>query len=484
MSDGQTSKIPPPSAEHRKIAAQQFERASKAISSRNFDYGIKLLQTCCKIDPANLIYRKTLRLAEKTKYKKNMRGSAMAFLTASPSKAKLKAAQTTKDYLKVLEYGEEALAYNPWDTGVQADMAAAADALGELDLAIWIMEESRQKNPKNSSVNRRLARLYEKRGDFTQAINLWDLIRQVNPRDDEAAKKTQELAATDTITRGKYEATQAEAEEAGLTRPGLKPTESEEDEQPADEPAAEAPPTPAVAELQEAIDADPTNTHAYLRLAGVHRRAGELEKARAVLQRGLGPTGNDFEIAIELAELKIDGLRRDLALADKRLRAKSTDPDARAARSRLVKEINTRELELYRQKADRYPTNKAYHYELGLRLFRAGQVDEAIGELQGLRGDAKFGWRALMYLGLCFKARDNWRLAQRNLEEALSKVPETEKQSRKEILFQLAQGNAEAEDFEKAGAFAQELIALDPKFRDVSRLAAEWKSRGGSKPAE
>lgn len=478
MAETPPAKLPAPSDEHRKIAAQQFDRANKAIATGNFDYGIKLLITCCKIDPGNLIYRKALRLAEKTKYKNNLRGSALAFLSSSPAKAKVKAARATKDYLKVLEYGEEALAHNPWNVGVQADMAAAADALGELDLAVWIMEQARQKKPKDAAVNRRLARLYEKRGNFTQAINLWELIRQVNPRDDEAGKKTQELAATETITRGKYEAVTDDAEQAGAERPGLKPTAPAADE-PAAAPAPEAPAPPAVAALQQAIDEDPTNVHAHLRLAGVHRRAGDLDKARAVLKNGLGPTGNHFELVIELAELDVEGLRRDLAHAEKRLKARPDDAEARAARARRVKEINTRELELYRQKADRYPTNKTHHYELGLRLYRAGQVEEAIGELQGLRGDGRYGWRALMYLGLCFKARSNWRLAQRNFEEALSKAPEGEPQSRKEILFQLAQGHAEAEDFDKALAFAQDLVALDPRFRDIGRLAAEWKARGG-----
>ena len=36
---------------------------------------------------------------------------------------KLKAARASRDYLKVLEHGEEILARNPWDVGTQMDMA-------------------------------------------------------------------------------------------------------------------------------------------------------------------------------------------------------------------------------------------------------------------------------------------------------------------------------------------------------------------------
>src|SRR2546421_12985807 len=104
MADSHASVLPPPSPEHRRIAAGQFERANQVIATGNFDYGIQLLLTCCKLDPANLIYRQRLRHTEKTKYKNNLRGSRLALLTNSARKAKIKNAKRSRDYLKVLEY--------------------------------------------------------------------------------------------------------------------------------------------------------------------------------------------------------------------------------------------------------------------------------------------------------------------------------------------------------------------------------------------
>src|SRR5262249_55195006 len=118
MSD-QGSSVPAPSAEHQRIAAAQFERANHVIQTGNYDYGIQLLLTCCKLDPANLVFRQKLRLTEKTKYKNNLKGSKMALLSTAPGKAKIKRAKHAGEYLKVLEHGEEVLASNPWDTGVQ-----------------------------------------------------------------------------------------------------------------------------------------------------------------------------------------------------------------------------------------------------------------------------------------------------------------------------------------------------------------------------
>jgi len=487
MADNDASILPPPSPEHRRIAAGQFERANQVIATGNYDYGIQLLLTCCKLDPANLIYRQALRQTEKTKYKNNRRGSRLALLTTSAAKAKIKAAKRARDYLRMLQHGEEVLARNPWDTGAQLDMAAAADALGLLDLAIWILEQARHKDPRDVTVNRTLARLCEKGGHFNQAINLWELVRVAAPKDLEAASKAKDLAASDTIARTRVkwmamnEDAEPEAEVETETEAAAAPPAKAEPPRPAPEEAPPKQPIDRVANdaapLWARIKADPTNANAYLHLCGLYRRAGQLDQARAVLQQGLAPTGNQFDLATELADLDIEPFRRNLALTDDKLRAQPRDEELRKIRIRLLKEINTRELDLYRQKADRYPSEKGHRFEVGLRLLRARQVDEAILELQAARADPRHQWRALLYLGYCFKQRNNWRLAQRNFEEALRTMPPGENDSRKEILFQLAQGCAEAGDLARAIDLGYELADLDFAYRDIGRLLEAWQGR-------
>ena len=205
MASHDVSHLPPIAPEHRRAAAGQYERANQVIATGNFDYGIQLLLSCCKLDPANLIYRQALRRTEKAKYKNNLRGSLLAGLRTWAIRTKIKASRRGRDYLKVLEHGEKVLAYNPWDTGTQMEMAEAADALGLLDLAVWSLEQTRQKSPQDLSVNRALARMYEKRGNFTQAIALWELIRRAAPADVEAQDKAMDLAACETIARGRYD---------------------------------------------------------------------------------------------------------------------------------------------------------------------------------------------------------------------------------------------------------------------------------------
>jgi tetratricopeptide (TPR) repeat protein len=475
MTDTDVSILPSPDPEHRRIAAGQFERANQVIATGNFDYGIQLLLTCCKLDPAYLIYRRTLRQTEKNKYQNNLHGSRMAFLSTSGAKARLKAAKRAHDYLKVLEFGEEILTRNPWDTGTQLDMAAAAETLDLLDLAVWIMEQARQKNPKDVAVNRPLARLYEKRGLFNQAMALWELVRTAAPNDPEARNKAKDLAASATIVRGHYESVVDGGSEA-------EGEENEDDE--TDDETNAGPSSPVVdrraqdiARFRAQIEKDPTLPVPYLNFATYYRRAGLLEEARAVLEEGLGPTGRPFEFLTELAELEIEPFRQNLAMVDEQLRGPAPTDDLKTLRHRLLKEINTRELDLYRQKADHFPTDKSFRFELGVRLLRAGQVDEAIRELQGIRNDPRHQWKVLFYLGYCFKSRNNWRLAERNFEEALKLLPPGEEASRKELLFQLAQGAAIAGELAKAVELGYELANLDFGFHDIGRLLEEWQTR-------
>jgi tetratricopeptide (TPR) repeat protein len=470
--------LPRLSHEQRRVAAGQFERANQVITTGNHDYGIQLLLTCCKLDPGSLIYRQKLRQTEKAKFQNNLRGSSLAFLTTIPAKMKLRKALRREDHLKVLEVAEQILVRNPWDVPCQLALAESFEALELLDLAVWTLDQARQKDPNNPKVNRALARLYEKRGNFTQAMALWNLVKKAAPYDVEAQHKAKDLAASATIAKGRYE--EAIQNLQNEVPGGEAETAAEQDAlaqtQGALTPAEERTNREATA-LRARIKADPTNPQVYVQLALMYRRADLPDQAAEVLKEGLGPTGSHFELALVLADLEIEPFRKNLALAEEKLRHNPEDKELQKIRNRLVQEINVRELDFYRQKAERYPTEMGHRFEMGLRLMRCGQVDEAIKELQAARSDPRLHGRALVYLGYCFKSRNNWRLAQRNFEEAMQQLPATEEALRKEIMFQLAQGYADSGDLNRAIEQGYELANLDFGYHDIGRLLDEWQER-------
>ena len=136
-----------------------------------------------------------------------------------------------------------------------------------------------------------------------------------------------------------------------------------------------------------------------------------------------------------------------------------------------------RALRRYMEGADRFPQDLGYRLELGIRLAEADQLDEAIVELQQARKEPRLLWKAAMHLGLCFKKRNNWRLAQRNFEEALAQLPPNEEEGRKEILYHLAVGSAESGELQRAIDLGHDLANIDFGFKDIGKLLDDWENR-------
>ena len=82
-----------------------------------------------------------------------------------------------------------------------------------------------------------------------------------------------------------------------------------------------------------------------------------------------------------------------------------------------------------------------------------------------------------MYLGFAFKSRNNWRLAQRNFKESLEQIPANEENQKKEVLFQLATGHAEAGELSQAIDMGSELANLDFNYRDIGQLLDQWQDK-------
>jgi serine/threonine protein kinase len=193
--------LPP---EHQQAAALQFERAEEARNNENIEYAVQLLVSCCKLDPASIVYRQTLRDITNSAARQGLLGSWLASLSTLTTRARLHAAKRAGHFRKVLEDGEVVLVKSPNDVKTQVLMAESAEELGLPRLAAWMYEEVRRLDPRGLPAQRALARLYERQRQYSDAITVWEAIRKVVPYDGEAARKIQDLAANDTIARGGY----------------------------------------------------------------------------------------------------------------------------------------------------------------------------------------------------------------------------------------------------------------------------------------
>src|SRR5262249_24051699 len=98
MADTSASRLPRPSAEQRRAAASQVERAKQVLTSGDYDYGLQLLLNCCLIDPASPIYRQALRQAQRGRLDNRPRNSKVAYLRSLRSRWRMTSALKRDDY--------------------------------------------------------------------------------------------------------------------------------------------------------------------------------------------------------------------------------------------------------------------------------------------------------------------------------------------------------------------------------------------------
>lgn len=447
--------VPASAPEPTRLAAACFERASQMLVAGQLHPAIRLLLECCRLDPAGLLARQALRRAEKAWYRDNGRGGRLACLRTWPARRRLSASLRAGQHLAVLEQGELILLRNPWDVTAHRAMAIAAERLGWHELAVWLLEQARQQQPRCVELSRSLALLYERLGRFVQARSLWGFVAREVPDDAQARDRLRSLGEAPSSGSDPGDGGQADACPSG-------PLPAGEGGRGGGNGAA-----PPLEELRRRLEQEPTRSDLYLQLADGHLRADQPEEARRVLEDALGATGQAFDVLLRLSELEIEPFRRDLSVAEKLLVDRPEDAGLRHIRAQLRREVLTRELDLYRRKADRFPTQVRYRLEVGERLFHLGQLDEAIEELQAvLRGapgaiDNEGRTRAFLALGHCFLARRSYQQAQRYFQEALECLPAAQEAARRDILARLADAASQAGDRARSAALTQELARLD-----------------------
>src|SRR5262249_12937737 len=119
--------LPVASAEERRAAAAQLERAREALTGGNREYAIQLLLSCGKLDPTNVHSRRALGRAVQPGRAPRRPGFWRGWLSLWAARAKIKAARHAGSWLKVLEHGEQLLTTAPDDLDTARDMAVAAE---------------------------------------------------------------------------------------------------------------------------------------------------------------------------------------------------------------------------------------------------------------------------------------------------------------------------------------------------------------------
>jgi len=412
---------PIPPAKRRRLQ-QTFEHASKQVAQGQFDYASDLLTQCVLGDPGNAIYTSNFLNNLFRKYNNNKKGSKFAGIKGATTRGSIKKASMSKDWEAVIKSGLEMLKLNPWDVSALSAMAVACEELNFPECQLSYLKTALDANPKDADVNRLCGKALARMGHFDQAITCWHRVEQIKGGDEEAQRAIADLAVERTIHKGGYEGAEsstevmankaAQAERQGAGGVQLTPEQL----------------------LEKAIAKNPEEIANYIELSDLHLRADRYPEAEAVLAKALEASGGELNIRERLEDTQLRRARVQLQIAERQAEEKKTEDAVKLAKQ-MKSDLNKLELEVYRSRAERYPTNVGLKFELGLRLKRAGQFNDAIQLFQQARGDSKRKATVYLELGECFQHIKQAKLAMSNYEAAIDAVSERDADQRKLSLY-------------------------------------------------
>ena len=119
------------------------------------------------------------------------------------------------------------------------------------------------------------------------------------------------------------------------------------------------------------------------------------------------------------------------------------------------------------KRVEKFPTDLAIRYEMGVLNFSAGKIGEAIQEFQKAQGNPHKRLAAMGYLAQCYGKRKMFDLAARTLQNALKEKPVFDEE-KKELTYQLGCVLENMGKKEEAIEQFKLIYELDISYKDVA----------------
>jgi tetratricopeptide (TPR) repeat protein len=444
-----------------------FQYGNDAMMKSNIDYAIAMYRQATKSVPDNMMYRQSLRGAERKKFNNDPKKVGMLTgVKNQPLLMQAKSARSKGKHHEALEHCEDAFANNPWDIGAARVAAEAAEELGLSGLSQWLLDSVQEMAAKGKDADffRFAAGIYETNESWHKAIACWEQVKRFNPNDQDVSRKINALSAASTIKR-------AGLDDALEVRAQVKPAEEAAESMQAQLDKLKQQQLTPEQRLVKEIIADPTATHAYVELAEIYRLRGDLEKGEKVLAKGLKANPNDQGLMQIYEDTQISRLKRAIESQKHRVQEQPEETAAQVKLDELTRMLDKYEIQAFRRRVSLHPEDAKAHYDLGLILARTGAHDEAIPEFQQA---ARLGTvpavkiPALLQMGLSFEANGAPKLAERNYKEGIKLLEPEDKDNFLALHYRLGRVGETLGNREMAEEHYNEVAAADYTYLDVA----------------
>jgi tetratricopeptide (TPR) repeat protein len=186
-----------------------------------------------------------------------------------------------------------------------------------------------------------------------------------------------------------------------------------------------------------------------------------------VYTKALQASGGDPMVQEKLEDVQIFLREQSIGIARAKYKEDKT-PENEELYKKLKQELNKFEMDVYRRRTERNPTVKGLWAEFGLRLQNEKLFKEAIRAYQKARGDESRKGMVLFGLGYCFQAEKQYQLAMSHYKEAETVVPDSEADTKKEVLYAIGRLAMGLKDLDTARDYLSRLASMDYAYKDVA----------------
>lgn len=449
------------SDEDRKRAQRFFEQGAQVGQAGQFDYAIDMYLNGLAFDPDNVGAHQKLR--ETALRRKASGGKGMGMFE------KMKFTGKSKDDKQGMMNAERLLSLdNPGHLDYFDSFLQSSFKLGCFDTALWVLPIYQKAILDSGKVEiARLGRIrdaYAGLQKWAEAVEVCSQMVKLKPEDMELRNDLKNLAAKETMTRGKYD-------QKGSFRDMIRDKEKQEAllEEEKDN-QSEDYLMKVVRDAERQLEADPNEPGKMMRLAEALIKVGRPqtdEQALARLEEFFTRTHN-----FRFRERMIDMRMKSLEQEEGRHRSAAKDTPGDAEKQQAYREFRkTRareEVGLLQEKSEQYPTESRYKFEIANRYFILEEYDQAIPLFQQAGNDPKLKTRALLNLGRSFLEADYADEAVDTLANLIQSHPARDDFA-KDLHYWFGRANEAKQDMTAALKAYSTVAQMDFNYRDVQK---------------
>ncbi len=450
------------------------QKADAALQVQNVSYAVQLLLPVVKAEPNFLEGRQKLRKAEVAS-RKNVGKKFFSLGGGGLSLMKVQS-KVKKEPLAALSDLEDSLQEDPYNPQANNLLFDAALAVDMIETASFALETIKEGHPSDTKNMHKLAQHYLQIREPEKAADVYQAILKVDNTDGEARKGITNANARASIERQGWGKSQGIAdllrnkEQAkSLEDEGRKGMTKDQIES-------------RLAEWGQKYNEDPQNLTVAKRIADLYDQKEDFVSALQWYEYAFSLSNGDASLDAKVHHLR-DRLD-DLHLAEVKaaIEADPNAPDIEEKRGELEKLTQTRvakQVVTSRERVERNPTDLQLRFDYGTALFSAGQLSEAIQELQKAKSNPNIRTKAMLMLARCYSQRGIDDLAIRQLAECAGEILAMDA-TKKEVLYfkgevhgKLADKAATPEEKAKHKADAidcyKHIYEVDYGYRDVAQ---------------